>query len=49
LAQVIPNHSRRRHRTPRSQEETMSTSVEIQTLKEAHRKTWASGDYARIA
>ncbi len=27
----------------------MSTTVEIQTLKEAHRKTWASGDYPRIA
>ncbi len=24
-------------------------TVEIQALKEAHRKTWASGDYARIA
>jgi ubiquinone/menaquinone biosynthesis C-methylase UbiE len=27
----------------------MSTTIEIQTLKEAHRKTWASGDYSRIA
>jgi SAM-dependent methyltransferase len=27
----------------------MSTTVDIQTLKEAHRKTWASGDYARCA
>jgi SAM-dependent methyltransferase len=24
-------------------------TVDLQTLKEAHRKTWASGDYARIA
>jgi len=35
--------------TRRRQEETMSATVEIQTLKEAHRKTWASGDYKRIA
>jgi hypothetical protein len=27
----------------------MSTTLDIQTLKEAHRKTWASGDYARCA
>jgi SAM-dependent methyltransferase len=27
----------------------VSTTVDLQTLKEAHRKTWASGDYARIA
>lgn len=27
----------------------MSTTIDIQTLKEAHRKTWASGDYARCA
>lgn len=27
----------------------MSTTVEIQSLKETHRKTWASGDYARLA
>jgi SAM-dependent methyltransferase len=27
----------------------MSTTVEIEALKEAHRRTWASGDYARIA
>lgn len=27
----------------------MSTTVDIQTLKEAHHKTWASGDYARCA
>jgi hypothetical protein len=25
------------------------TTTEIQALKDTHRKTWASGDYARIA
>jgi SAM-dependent methyltransferase len=25
------------------------STIDVQTLKEAHRKTWASGDYARIA
>ena len=24
-------------------------TAEVQALKDAHRKTWASGDYARIA
>src|ERR1700686_3357676 len=27
----------------------MVSTVDIQTLKDAHRRTWASGDYARIA
>jgi len=27
----------------------MTATAEIQALKEAHRKTWASGDYARVA
>ncbi|MBV9204737.1 MAG: class I SAM-dependent methyltransferase [Actinobacteria bacterium] len=27
----------------------MTATAEIQTLKEAHRKTWASGDYPRVA
>ena len=25
----------------------MSTTAEVQALKDAHRKTWASGDYAQ--
>jgi SAM-dependent methyltransferase len=28
---------------------TMSTTVDTRPLKEAHRKTWASGDYSRVA
>jgi len=28
---------------------SVSTTVDVQALKEVHRKTWASGDYARIA
>ena len=27
----------------------MTATAEIQALKEAHRKTWASGDYPRVA
>jgi SAM-dependent methyltransferase len=27
----------------------MTTAVDIQALKDAHRKTWASGDYPRVA
>jgi SAM-dependent methyltransferase len=27
----------------------MTTTADVQVLKEAHRKTWASGDYARVA
>jgi SAM-dependent methyltransferase len=27
----------------------MSTTISLESLKEAHRRTWASGDYARIA
>ena len=27
----------------------MSTTIALEALKEAHRRTWASGDYSRIA
>jgi 2-polyprenyl-6-hydroxyphenyl methylase/3-demethylubiquinone-9 3-methyltransferase len=34
---------------PTDLEDAMTAAAEIQALKEAHRKTWASGDYSRVA
>ena len=34
---------------PSELEDAVTATAEIQALKEAHRKTWASGDYSRVA
>jgi SAM-dependent methyltransferase len=34
---------------PSELEDAMTATAEVQVLKEAHRKTWASGDYPRVA
>jgi hypothetical protein len=34
---------------PSELEDAVTATAEIQALKEAHRKTWASGDYPRVA
>jgi len=34
---------------PSKSEDAVAATAEIQALKEAHRKTWASGDYPRVA